>query len=130
MLGTIERKKPTLSAEAQVALQRMALRLYDACLTGHLEQPGELFDKLARAKYWSPLIAIVFTSFGHELKSVAHTMRRFDSAEYMPHAREAKCFLHRHHHQQWRGQGSCRRAGGRASIASDSAIVIEDDWAL
>ena len=51
MLGTIERKKPTLSPEAQVALQRMALRLYDACLTGHLEQPGELFDKLARAKY-------------------------------------------------------------------------------
>jgi hypothetical protein len=41
MLGTIERKKPTLSAEAQVTLQRMALRVYDACMTGHLEQPGK-----------------------------------------------------------------------------------------
>jgi hypothetical protein len=51
MLGTIERKNPTLSAEAQVTLQRMALRLYDACLTGHLEQPGALFDKLDRTKY-------------------------------------------------------------------------------
>ena len=51
MLGTIERKNPTLSAEAQVTLQRMALRLYDTCLTGHLEQPGALFDKLDRAKY-------------------------------------------------------------------------------
>jgi hypothetical protein len=51
MLGTIERKKPTLSAEAQVTLQRMALRVYDACMTGHLEQPGKLFDKLDRTKY-------------------------------------------------------------------------------
>jgi hypothetical protein len=51
MLGTIERKKLTLSAEAHVALQRMALRLYDACLTGHLQQPGELFDKLDRTKH-------------------------------------------------------------------------------
>ena len=34
MLTTIERKKPTPSAEAQVALQRTALRIYDACLTG------------------------------------------------------------------------------------------------
>ena len=51
MLSTIERKKPTLSVEAQIGLQRMALRLYDACLTGHLEQPGELFDKFDRSKY-------------------------------------------------------------------------------
>jgi hypothetical protein len=51
MLGTIERKKPTLSAEAQVALQRTALRIYDACLTGHLERPGQLFDKLDRTRY-------------------------------------------------------------------------------
>jgi hypothetical protein len=51
MLSTIERKKPTLSAEAQVALQPMALRLYDACLTGQLEQPVELFDKLDRTKH-------------------------------------------------------------------------------
>ena len=50
MLGTIDRKKPTLSAEAQVALQRMALRLYDACQTGHLDQPGDLFHKLDRTK--------------------------------------------------------------------------------
>jgi len=51
MLGTIERKKPTLSAEAQVALQRTALRIYDSCLTGHLERPGQLFDKLDRTRY-------------------------------------------------------------------------------
>ena len=51
MLTTIERKKPTLSAEAQVALQRTALRIYDACLTGHLERPGQLFDKLDRTRY-------------------------------------------------------------------------------
>jgi hypothetical protein len=51
MLNTIERKKPTLSAEAQLARQRMALRLYDACQTGHLEHPGELFDKLDRDRY-------------------------------------------------------------------------------
>jgi hypothetical protein len=51
MLSTIERKKPTLSAEAQLARQRMALRLYDACQTGHLEHPGELFDKLDRNRY-------------------------------------------------------------------------------
>ena len=51
MLTTIERKKPTLSAEAQVAVQRMALRIYDACLTGHLERPGQLFDKLDRTRY-------------------------------------------------------------------------------
>jgi hypothetical protein len=50
MLSTIERKKPRLSAEAQVALERMALRLYHACETGHLEQPGELFKKLERAR--------------------------------------------------------------------------------
>ena len=51
MLTTIERKKPTPSAEAQVALQRTALRIYDACLTGHLEHPGQLFDKLDRTRY-------------------------------------------------------------------------------
>jgi hypothetical protein len=51
MLSTIERKKPTLSAEAQLARQRIALRLYDACQTGHLEHPGELFDKLDRDRY-------------------------------------------------------------------------------
>jgi hypothetical protein len=51
MLTTIERKKPTLSAEAQVALQRTALRIYDACLTGHLDRPGQLFDKLDRFRY-------------------------------------------------------------------------------
>jgi hypothetical protein len=51
MLSTIERKKPTLSSEAQLARQRMALRLYDACQTGHLEHPGELFDKLDRNRY-------------------------------------------------------------------------------
>ncbi|HEX2336200.1 MAG TPA: hypothetical protein VHI72_06970 [Hyphomicrobiaceae bacterium] len=51
MLTTIERKKPTLSAEAQVALQRTALRIYDACLTGHLDRPGQLFDKLDRTRY-------------------------------------------------------------------------------
>jgi hypothetical protein len=51
MLSTIERKKPTLSAEVQFARQRMALRLYDACQTGHLEHPGELFDKLDRNRY-------------------------------------------------------------------------------
>jgi len=50
MLTTIERKKP-LSAEAQVALQRTALRIYDACLTGHLERPGQLFDNLDRTRY-------------------------------------------------------------------------------
>jgi len=51
MLTTIERKKPALTAEAQVALQRTALRIYDACLTGHLERPGQLFDKLDRTRY-------------------------------------------------------------------------------
>jgi hypothetical protein len=51
MLTTIERKKPTLSAAAQVALQRTALRIYDACLTGHLDRPGQLFDKLDRTRY-------------------------------------------------------------------------------
>jgi hypothetical protein len=51
MLSTIERKKPTLSSEAQLARQRMALRLYSACQTGHLEHPGELFDKLDRNRY-------------------------------------------------------------------------------
>jgi hypothetical protein len=51
MLTTIARKKPTLSAEAQVAMQRTALRIYDACLTGHLEHPGQLFDKLDRTRY-------------------------------------------------------------------------------
>ena len=51
MLTTIERKKPTPSAEAQVALQRTALRIYDACLTGHLERSGQLFDKLDRTRY-------------------------------------------------------------------------------
>jgi len=34
MLSTIERERPTLSAEAQLARRRMALRLYDACLSG------------------------------------------------------------------------------------------------
>ena len=48
MLGTIERKKRTLSAEAQIALHRTALRIYDACLTGDLEDPGALFNKLDR----------------------------------------------------------------------------------
>jgi hypothetical protein len=51
MLSTIERNKPSLSAGAQLARQRIALRLYDACLTGHLEHPGELFDKLDRNRY-------------------------------------------------------------------------------
>jgi len=51
MLGTIERKKPTLSAEALLARQRLALRLYDACRTGHLEHLGDLFDKLDRGRY-------------------------------------------------------------------------------
>ena len=51
MLGTIERKKHDLSAETHVAMQRTALRIYDACLTGHLEQPGELFNKLDRTKF-------------------------------------------------------------------------------
>ena len=46
MQSTIERKKPRLSAQAQLALERIALRLYHACGTGHLEQPGELFKKL------------------------------------------------------------------------------------
>ena len=50
MLTRIERKKQ-LSAEVQVALQRTALRIYDACLTGHLERPGQLFDKLDRIRY-------------------------------------------------------------------------------
>jgi hypothetical protein len=27
------------------------LRIYDACLTGHLERPGQLFDKLDRTRY-------------------------------------------------------------------------------
>lgn len=51
MLVTIERTKASLSAETLLARQRMALRLYDACLTGHLEHPGELFDKLDRNRY-------------------------------------------------------------------------------
>ncbi|HEU0058834.1 MAG TPA: hypothetical protein VFR19_03070 [Hyphomicrobiaceae bacterium] len=51
MLVTIERKQPSLSAEALLARQRVALRLYDACRTGHLEHPGELFDKLDRNRY-------------------------------------------------------------------------------
>jgi hypothetical protein len=51
MLTTIERKKPTLSAEAHVVLQRTALRIYDGCLTGHLERPGQLFDKFDRTRY-------------------------------------------------------------------------------
>jgi hypothetical protein len=51
MLSTIERKKPKLSAEAQLALERTALRLYHACETGHLEHPGELFKKLDRTRY-------------------------------------------------------------------------------
>jgi hypothetical protein len=51
MMTTIERKKPTLSAEAQIGMQRTALRIYDACLTGHLEHPGQLFDKLDRTRY-------------------------------------------------------------------------------
>ena len=50
MLGTIERKKPRLSTEAEVALQRTALRIYDACVMGHLEHPSELFDKLDRTR--------------------------------------------------------------------------------
>jgi len=48
MLGTIARRKPHLSATAEVELERIAVRIYDACVTGHLERPGELFDKLAR----------------------------------------------------------------------------------
>jgi hypothetical protein len=51
MLSVIERKKPRLSPEAQVALERTALRLYNACQTGHLDQPGELFNKLDRTRY-------------------------------------------------------------------------------
>jgi hypothetical protein len=51
MLSTIERKKPRLSAEAQLALERTALRLYDACQTGHLDDPGGLFQKLDRTRY-------------------------------------------------------------------------------
>jgi hypothetical protein len=51
MLSSIERKKPRLSAAAQLALERTALRLYHACETGHLEQPGELFQKLDRTRY-------------------------------------------------------------------------------
>jgi hypothetical protein len=50
MLSAIERKKPRLSAEAQLVLERTALRLYHACETGHLEQPGELFKKLDRTR--------------------------------------------------------------------------------
>jgi len=51
MLSVIERKKPRLSSEAQVALERTALRLYNACQTGHLDHPGELFNKLDRTRY-------------------------------------------------------------------------------
>jgi hypothetical protein len=51
MLGTIDRKKLNLSTEAQMALQRMAVRLYNACQTGHLDDPGALFDKLDRTRF-------------------------------------------------------------------------------
>jgi hypothetical protein len=51
MLSAIEQRTPSLSAEAQLARQRLALRLYDACQTGHLEHPGELFEKLDRSRY-------------------------------------------------------------------------------
>ena len=51
MLSVIERKKPRLSSEAQAALERTALRLYNACQTGHLDHPGELFNKLDRTRY-------------------------------------------------------------------------------
>jgi hypothetical protein len=51
MLSAIERRTPSLSAEAQLARQRLALRLYDACQTGHLEHPGELFEKLDRSRF-------------------------------------------------------------------------------
>jgi len=50
MLSAIERRTPSLAAEAHLARQRLALRLYDACQTGHLEHPGELFEKLDRSR--------------------------------------------------------------------------------
>jgi hypothetical protein len=51
MLERIERKKAHLSAEAQVSLNRTALRVYEACRTGHLENPGMLFERLDRTSY-------------------------------------------------------------------------------
>jgi hypothetical protein len=48
MLSALERRTPRLSADAQLARQRPALRLYDACQTGHLAHPGELLEKLDR----------------------------------------------------------------------------------
>ena len=51
MLRVIEAKQSTLSPQAEVVLRRRALRLYDACLTGDLEHPGELFAKLDRTGY-------------------------------------------------------------------------------
>ena len=51
MMRAIEGKQAALSAQAEVVLRRRALRLYDACLTGDLEHPGELFAKLDRTRY-------------------------------------------------------------------------------
>jgi hypothetical protein len=51
MLERIERKKARLSAEAQVSLNRTALRVYEACRMGHLENPGMLFERLDRTSY-------------------------------------------------------------------------------
>jgi len=48
MRDTIARQAPHLSAAAAVDLERIAVRIYDACMTGDLQRPRELFDKLAR----------------------------------------------------------------------------------
>jgi len=38
------------SPERLAAMRRMAMRIYNACATGHLDDPKAMFEKLDRAK--------------------------------------------------------------------------------
>jgi len=50
-LEKIEREtEGRLSPERRAALRRQALRVYNACGTGHLRDPKALFEQLDRAK--------------------------------------------------------------------------------
>ena len=50
--GQLNRQKPRdMSRERLASLQRWAQRAYDACLTGDVEDPAALFERLERERY-------------------------------------------------------------------------------